>query len=105
VSNSTAQPEKDHQHTVETLGLRRHTMTGRCGRSGTFGRSVSLSNKRVVALRGMVMGHWGYVIMAYGIVWCSVLVYVTILKRRLAKAEGDLLTIRARPGVDQDEKK
>jgi len=51
------------------------------------------------------MGHWGFVLMAYGIVWSSILVYVTILKRRLAKAERDLVAVRGGPGADRNEKK
>jgi CcmD family protein len=50
------------------------------------------------------MGHWGFVIMAYGIVWSSIAVYVTILKRRLAKAQRNLDAVRARPGVEEHEK-
>lgn len=50
------------------------------------------------------MGHWGFVIMAYGIVWSSVAVYVTLLRRRLAKAQRDLDAVRSRHGVDANEK-
>lgn len=49
------------------------------------------------------MGHWGFVIMAYAIVWSSVAIYVTLLKRRLAKARRDLEAARARHGVDAHE--
>jgi len=51
------------------------------------------------------MGHWGFVLTAYGIVWSSILVYVTILKRRVAKAEHDLAVFRGTPGAEVDEKK
>jgi len=50
------------------------------------------------------MGHWGFVLMAYGIVWSSILVYVTILKRRLAKAERNLVAVHNRAGADRNEK-
>lgn len=32
------------------------------------------------------MGHWGFVFLAYGIVWCSILVYTVLLKRRIQRA-------------------
>ena len=32
------------------------------------------------------MGHWGFVFLAYGIVWCSILVYTVLLKRRIRRA-------------------
>lgn len=32
------------------------------------------------------MGQWGFVFLAYGIVWCTVLLYVVLLKRRIRKA-------------------
>lgn len=36
------------------------------------------------------MGQWGFVFLAYGIVWGSIAVYVVLLKRRLRKAEAEL---------------
>ncbi len=36
------------------------------------------------------MGPWGYVFLAYGIVWCALLLYIFRLKRRLRKAEKEL---------------
>lgn len=32
------------------------------------------------------MGHWGFVFLAYGIVWCSVVIYLALLKRRIRRA-------------------
>ncbi len=34
------------------------------------------------------MGHWGFVFLAYGIVWCSILVYTVLLKRRIQRVAG-----------------
>ena len=36
------------------------------------------------------MGLWGYVILAYGIVWGTILLYTILLKRRYRAAEGEL---------------
>ncbi len=32
------------------------------------------------------MGQWGFVFLAYGIVWGAILLYVVLLKRRIHKA-------------------
>ncbi len=32
------------------------------------------------------MGHWGFVFLAYGIVWCSILLYTVLLTRRIRRA-------------------
>lgn len=32
------------------------------------------------------MGHWGFVFLAYGIVWCSIVIYLAFLKRRIRRA-------------------
>ncbi len=32
------------------------------------------------------MGQWGFVLLAYGIVWCGIAVYVALLKRRIRRA-------------------
>jgi CcmD family protein len=42
-----------------------------------------------------MMGPWGYVFLAYGIVWGAILVYFILLKRRYRKAEEDLARLRA----------
>ena len=41
------------------------------------------------------MGAWGFVFLAYGIVWCAILIYWLILKRRLHRAETELAQLRA----------
>ena len=34
------------------------------------------------------MTHWGFVFMAYGIVWCSIVIYTVLLKRRIQRASA-----------------
>ena len=41
------------------------------------------------------MGAWGFVFLAYGIVWCAILIYWLTLKRRLRRAEAELTQLRA----------
>ena len=41
------------------------------------------------------MGAWGFVFLAYGIVWCAILIYWLTLKRRLRRAETELAQLRA----------
>jgi CcmD family protein len=41
------------------------------------------------------MGPWGFVFLAYGIVWSGILIYLVSLKRRLGCAEEELLHVRA----------
>ena len=41
------------------------------------------------------MEAWGFVFLAYGIVWCSILIYWLTLKRRLRRAETELAQLRA----------
>jgi CcmD family protein len=36
------------------------------------------------------MGPWGYVILAYGIVWSAIILYLVIVKMRLRKAETEI---------------
>jgi CcmD family protein len=40
------------------------------------------------------MGAWGFVFLAYGIVWCAILIYWLTLKRRLRRAEMELARLR-----------
>ena len=35
------------------------------------------------------MGSWGYVMLAYGIVWAAIILYFVFLKYRLRKAEAE----------------
>ena len=41
------------------------------------------------------MGAWGFVFLAYGIVWCTILIYWLTLKRRLRRAETELAQLHA----------
>lgn len=41
------------------------------------------------------MGAWGFVFLAYGIVWGAILLYWLALKRRLRRAETELAQLRA----------
>ena len=41
------------------------------------------------------MGAWKFVFLAYGIVWCAILIYWLTLKRRLRRAETELARLRA----------
>jgi len=36
------------------------------------------------------MGHWGFVFLAYGIVWSVIVLYLVILKRRLGRVEREV---------------
>jgi CcmD family protein len=40
------------------------------------------------------MGPWYFVFLAYGIVWCAILIYWVTLKRRLLRAETELAELR-----------
>ena len=41
------------------------------------------------------MGAWGFVLLAYGIVWGAISIYWLTLKRRLRRAETELAQLRA----------
>ncbi len=41
------------------------------------------------------MGPWGFVLLAYGIVWTALLLYLLILKRRFRKVEAELSRLRS----------
>jgi CcmD family protein len=41
------------------------------------------------------MNMWGYVFLAYGIVWLAILLYTVSLKRRCRTAEEELERLRA----------
>jgi CcmD family protein len=51
------------------------------------------------------MGAWGYVFLAYGVVWGAILFYLVSLKRRLRKAESELALLRAGEDTQDHEKK
>jgi CcmD family protein len=42
------------------------------------------------------MGHWGFVFLAYGIVWSAIVLYLVILKRRLGRVEQEVNLFRDR---------
>jgi CcmD family protein len=41
------------------------------------------------------MGAWGFVFLAYGIVWGTLLLYLVALKRRFRRAETELSQLRS----------
>ena len=41
------------------------------------------------------MGAWGFVFLAYGIVWGAILVYLYSVKRRYQRAEAELNQLRS----------
>lgn len=41
------------------------------------------------------MSAWGFVLLAYGIVWAVLLLYLFTLKKRLRKLEEELLRLRS----------
>ncbi len=41
------------------------------------------------------MGSWGFVFLAYGIVWAFIMIYLFALKRRYRCAEEELMQLRA----------
>jgi CcmD family protein len=43
----------------------------------------------------LLMEAWGFVFLAYGIVWCAILIYWFTLKQRLRRAETELAQLRA----------
>ena len=45
------------------------------------------------------MEAWGFVFLAFGIVWGAILIYWLTLKRRLRRAETELAQLRASQGV------
>ncbi len=49
------------------------------------------------------MGHWGFVFLAYGIVWSAILLYLFLLKRRLQKAEAEQALFRSSSRSDDNE--
>lgn len=49
------------------------------------------------------MGHWGFVGLAYGIVWCSIVLYTVLLKRRIQRASAGRRTPSGAGGTDGHE--
>ena len=50
------------------------------------------------------MGAWGYVSLAYGIVWGVILMYWFLLKRRYNTAEAELNGLRSSEGAANHDK-
>lgn len=48
------------------------------------------------------MGAWGFVLLAYGIVSGALLLYLWLLKRRLRKAETELVQLRSLEETEKD---
>ena len=51
------------------------------------------------------MGHWGFVFLAYGLVWLAILGYVAMIKIRLKKLDAELRSLAdsaAGPGAPGD---
>ena len=44
------------------------------------------------------MGPWGFVFLAYGIVWIALLLYLVTLKRRFRRVEEELSRLRSSEG-------
>ena len=51
------------------------------------------------------MGPWGFVGLAYGIVWGIILLYVISLRRRYRSAQAELVALEPAEATDQDVKK
>lgn len=51
------------------------------------------------------MGAWGFVSLAYGIVWGSILVYVVLLKRRYGDAAEELDALKSTEATSRDTEK
>ncbi|MCH8056164.1 MAG: CcmD family protein [Deltaproteobacteria bacterium] len=48
------------------------------------------------------MQPWGFVFLAYGIVWIVILLYLSILKRRFHKVEAELSQLRPSEDYKKD---
>jgi CcmD family protein len=49
--------------------------------------------------------HWGYVALAYGIVWGAIVIYCVALRRRYRNAEEELNRLRSSEAAQDDAKK
>ena len=48
------------------------------------------------------MSSWGFVLLAYGIVWAAILLYLFLLKRRFHKAQAELALLQSVEGSHGD---
>ena len=49
------------------------------------------------------MGSWGFVLLAYGIVWCAILVYFLMLRNRMRKAGAKLSQLESKESAGKHE--
>jgi CcmD family protein len=47
------------------------------------------------------MGRWGFVALAYGIVWTAIVVYLFFLKRRYSSAQTELRALVSAPATKE----
>jgi CcmD family protein len=52
-----------------------------------------------------MMGAWGFVFLAYGIVWGALLLYLLSLKRRFRRAEAELAQWQSAEELQSNAKK
>jgi CcmD family protein len=50
------------------------------------------------------MASWGFVALAYGIVWSAIVVYLFFLKRRYKKAQTELSALASAPATNEHDK-
>ncbi len=51
------------------------------------------------------MGPWGFVALAYGLVWGAIVIYLIALKRRYAQAAAELGRLETAEAKQNDDKK
>jgi CcmD family protein len=52
-----------------------------------------------------MMGAWGFVFLAYGIVWSALVLYLVSLKRRFRRAEAELAQWQSAEELQSNAKK
>ncbi|HBA38460.1 MAG TPA: hypothetical protein DCZ05_01575 [Deltaproteobacteria bacterium] len=65
------------------------------GRDGRRGQNAQ-------ALWRCLVSAWGFVFLAYGIVWFALLIYLGNLKRRFRKVERELSSLRSSGGLKKN---
>ena len=50
------------------------------------------------------MGQWGFVLLAYGVVWVVLVLYIAMLRYRLRKVEMAITLYRSRSGSKNEDK-
>lgn len=51
------------------------------------------------------MGAWGFVFLAYGIVWAAIVLYLVSLKRRAHRVQTELAQLQSLEDRKKDEKR